>query len=122
MPRVIFVDDDPDILDTIKRGLVHLFKYKVDTFTSPLKSLSDFEPGKYHFALLDVDMPEMDGFALARELIRRDRKLIIAFLSGVRNIEDRFAQEFPELTPDHLLTKPIGLTNLSDAIHKLLKL
>ena len=121
-PRLIFVDDEPDILYTIRTGLSRLFNFRVDTFASPSTALSTFEARKYDFALLDIHMPEMDGFALARQLLKIDHNLTICFLSGVRNIEESFAREFPELSADHLLGKPVGLNDLSIAIHKLLRL
>ena len=38
--------------------------YEVDTFNEPKKALSKFKPNHYDLVILDIKMPEMDGFEL----------------------------------------------------------
>jgi DNA-binding response OmpR family regulator len=54
----------------------------VYTFNNPVLALSMFRPGLYDLALLDIRMPEMNGFQLCRKLRDIDSKLKICFLTA----------------------------------------
>jgi response regulator RpfG family c-di-GMP phosphodiesterase len=65
---VLAVDDEPEILESIKRTL-RREPYRVITTVSPLEALSLLEAGGIDVLLADIDMPEMNGL----ELVRRAR-------------------------------------------------
>lgn len=67
MHKVMLVDDEPDILDVVSRGL-EMFGIEVHAFNTPIKALSHFRPGYYDAIILDIKMPEMSGFELARKI------------------------------------------------------
>ena len=75
------VDDEPDITVTLKTALEDN-GFFVDTFNNPALALSTFKPGLYGLALLDIRMPEMNGFQLCRKLRNIDSKLKICFLTA----------------------------------------
>jgi two-component system, OmpR family, response regulator ChvI len=62
-PRVLVVDDEPDINLTFKTGL-EAKGFIVDAFSDPVLALSDFKPGVYDLLLPDVRMPQIIGFEL----------------------------------------------------------
>src|SRR5215813_6629294 len=70
-PRILIVDDDPDITLTFKLGLEKK-GFIVTVFNDPLEALSKFRAGLYDFILLDVRMPKMNGFELYREIEKID--------------------------------------------------
>ena len=117
--RILVVDDVPDILNPLKRGL-ELRNFKVDAFTDPLKALSAFEAGKYDLALLDVNMPNMNGFQLFHELTKKDPALKVCFLTAYEHFENGFRNEFPEISIDCLLRKPMSIAEIAVQIRKLL--
>jgi DNA-binding response OmpR family regulator len=46
--------------------------YEVDSFTDPILALINFRRGLYDLVILDIKMPEMDGFELRRQLKKID--------------------------------------------------
>ena len=68
--RILFVDDNKDILLTIKEGLEY-HGFIVDTFSNPLEALSSFKPELYNLVLIDVKMPQMSGFEFHQEYEKR---------------------------------------------------
>jgi DNA-binding response OmpR family regulator len=52
---------------------------QVEAFYDPVLALSKFKAGAHDLALLDLKMPEMDGFELYRELRKIDDKLKVCF-------------------------------------------
>jgi DNA-binding response OmpR family regulator len=76
------VDDEPDITYTLKTTLEDSGFFQVDTFIDPESALSIFRPSLYDLALLDIRMPEMNGFQLCRKLRSIDYKIKICFLTA----------------------------------------
>jgi DNA-binding response OmpR family regulator len=48
--------------------------FRVDSFNDPLIALSNFRPGSYELVILDIKMPQMDGFELYQEMKKQDIK------------------------------------------------
>jgi DNA-binding response OmpR family regulator len=76
------VDDEQDLTFTLKAILDETGSFQVETFTNPILALSEFKAGVYDLAVLDIRMPEMNGFQLCRKLRGMDNKLKICFLTA----------------------------------------
>ena len=88
----------------------------IDTFTNPTEAISGINYLKPDCVFLDIEMPEMDGFQLLRELEFRDFHLIIS------TAYDSYAiKAFKENAIDYLL-KPIDSDDLKRAVQKILHL
>jgi DNA-binding response OmpR family regulator len=61
--KILLVDDEPDITSSLKIGLEDN-GFAVDTFNDSVLALSNFQADMYDLVLLDVKMPEMNGFEL----------------------------------------------------------
>ena len=69
-----------------------------------------FVKGEYDMCLLDVMMPKMDGFTLARELRMINSEVPIMFLTA-KNLKDDILEGF-KLGADDYLTKPFSMDEL----------
>jgi DNA-binding response OmpR family regulator len=56
--KILLVDDEPDITDSLKIGLEDN-GFAVDTYTDSVSALSDFKTDVYDIVLLDVKMPRL---------------------------------------------------------------
>ncbi len=82
------VDDNPDIVFTLQVGLESDPTIQVDGYDSPVTALVEFRPNFYDLLLIDVNMPLLDGFQLAHNLLRRDLNVRVCFMtSGEINME-----------------------------------
>lgn len=68
MPHTILLVDDNDLYRGMLRSLLELHGYQVVTARSGAEGLAAATTNVIEAALLDVDMPEMDGFELCRQL------------------------------------------------------
>ena len=81
-PRVLVVDDDPEIATMLARALTR-HGYRIDTTSSPEEALARVEANRdYQAALLDLVMPERDGANLAAALRLKIPGLPLALLTG----------------------------------------
>jgi DNA-binding response OmpR family regulator len=74
---------------------------------------------KFDFLILDVMMPEMDGFTLAKEIRQIDKLVPILFLTAKSLKEDKL-QGF-EIGADDYLTKPFSMEELIARINAIMK-
>jgi DNA-binding response OmpR family regulator len=60
-PRLMVVDDEEDVCTVMKWSLQQA-GFDVDAFSQPVTALEHFRPYRYDLVLIDVKMPDMDGF------------------------------------------------------------
>src|SRR2546427_8175473 len=115
LKKVLVVDDETDIADVVKQGL-ELQGIQVDAFNDPQKALEHFKPGAYEMVILDVRMPRMNGFQLYREIMKRDDKAKVLFITAFEESPEEFRKAFPELDTHRFLRKPFTISKLKDRI------
>jgi CheY-like chemotaxis protein len=121
--NIMLVDDDPDILLTFKKGLEELQRRKiegvnlqVDTFADPKEALTSFKAGLYHLLLLDIRMPNINGFELYEELKKIDDKPKVCFITAYELYYDALKKDFPDLDVGCFIKKPISTEDLATKI------
>jgi PleD family two-component response regulator len=62
--KILLVDDEPDITSSLKIGLEDN-GFTVDIFNDSILALSNFKAGMYDLLLLDVKMPQINGYYMA---------------------------------------------------------
>jgi len=85
-PRILVVDDEPGMLRTIERILSS--RYDVRAVRLPSEALGAADVSSFDVAILDVRMPEMDGFALMARLGERQPDLDVIMMTGSTDERD----------------------------------
>jgi two-component system alkaline phosphatase synthesis response regulator PhoP len=115
MKKILVVDDEPDILETMSL-LLDLEGYQVATAANGQDALSKASSYNPDLVITDIMMPEMDGHELIDEIKKRpetSKTPVIAMSAAGSNVK-RVSQKF-----DAFLKKPIDLDVLLDKIHEL---
>jgi DNA-binding response OmpR family regulator len=88
--RILIIDDEDDI-NLLFKIVLEDNGFKVDTFNDPLVALQNFTAGSYDLLILDMLMPNMNGFELYEKIKMLDDKTKICFLtaSGINYEEFR---------------------------------
>src|SRR5918912_1405738 len=113
--NIMVVDDDDDILITIKIGLEEK-SFKVHTFNTAESALEAFEhhpPDYYDLVLTDIYMPNMNGFALYLCLKEKKPSLKIVFMTAFEIPMDEFRAVVPSVEPNDIIKKPFSITDLA---------
>ena len=86
--RILIVDDEDDV-NLLFKMVLEDNGFKVDTFNDPLVALQNFTTGSYDLLILDMLMPNMNGFELYQKIRMLDDKVKICFLtaSGINHEE-----------------------------------
>ncbi len=107
--RVLLTEDDKN-LGTILKAYLEAKGFPTELCTDGREGLERFKREEFQFCILDVMMPVMDGFALAAEIRKLDKKVPLLFLTAKTMQEDKL-QGF-ELGADDYLTKPFSMEEL----------
>ena len=85
--RILIVDDESDITTALKMYL-EIQGFHVDAFTDPVYALAQFKAGFYQLLILDIKMPEMNGFELYTEIKKKDKTVKVFFLTALSDMHD----------------------------------
>ncbi len=107
--KVLLAEDDKN-LGTILKAYLEAKGYETDLSTDGREALEKFKRSEFGFCILDIMMPVMDGFTLAAEIRKLDRKVPLLFLTA-KSMQDDKMHGF-ELGADDYLTKPFSMEEL----------
>ena len=118
--RVLVVDDEAGMLRSIERVLDQ--NYEVATSLSSREAIQLAEAFKPDLAILDIQMPEMDGFQLMEELQALDPELDVIFMTG--SIHELDAKLVRAIRKDafYFLQKPFDRGVLLSLVERCLEL
>ena len=110
--RIAIVEDDPDIAYTIRVNLRKEKRYQAEHYLSGVAALAALHEKPFDLVILDLNLPDIDGLALCRELrANEDTKRIPIILLTAR-AEERDKLLGFEIGADDYITKPFSMKEL----------
>jgi two-component system OmpR family response regulator len=116
--RVLVVDDEPNIVDVISMALRYQ-GFEVAAASNGSEALSQVKAFRPHLMVLDVMMPDMDGFEVAERLGAQRAGVPIIFLTARDSTEDKVRGL--TIGGDDYITKPFSLEELVARIRTVLR-
>src|SRR3990172_1840274 len=117
---VLIVDDEPDTLELVKLVLESA-GFKTVSAANGIEALKEVDVSKPDLVLLDIMMPDMDGWEVFRKIKEKYSTLPIAILTAkAQNIDRLLGLHL--LKADDYITKPFGKNELIDRVRKLTSL
>ena len=117
-PRILLVEDETSLLETIKLNL-ELEGYAVQTAKDGKSALKHFRNERFNLVILDVMLPEMDGFTVCESIRLLNPEIPVLFLTAKNSSADRITGL--KLGADDYLAKPFNLEELLLRVQILLK-
>src|SRR5207248_3003908 len=116
--RILVVDDEPNIVDVVSMALRYQ-GFDVETASTGREAISAANTYRPHLMVLDIMLPDMEGFEVARRLGADRSDLPIVFLTARDTTEDKVRG----LTSggDDYVTKPFSLEELVARIRTILR-
>lgn len=117
MSLSIFMVEDIELNITVAKALLESLGHEVTIAMRGDEALEKFNPDDYDLVLLDIQLPDMSGFDIARQLRERYDHLpaLVALTANV--IKDK--AEYLEKGMDDALSKPLSVKAISDVISRL---
>lgn len=115
---ILLVEDDEN-LGFVTKDFLELSGFKVSLATDGRRGLELYNLNEYDILILDIMMPQLDGFSVAETIRKTDRETPIIFLTARSMKEDRI-KGF-KLGGDDYITKPFSTEELKLRIEAILR-
>ncbi len=113
--RVLVVDDHPDVAETTA-GVLNLWGFRTELARAGQQALQVFGAYHPHVVLLDIGLPKIDGYQLARLLRQQAGGEGVTLVAETGYADAQSRRRCPEAGFHHFLAKPVDL----DVLHALL--
>src|SRR5215471_6344474 len=110
---VLIIEDNVDAQETL-RAFLEQEGHRVEVAADGPNGLARAEAGRPDIVLIDIGLPVMDGYEVARRIRARDTKTILVAISGYGQADDR--QRSLEAGFDAHLTKPVSPDHLAGVL------
>jgi CheY-like chemotaxis protein len=115
--RILIIDDEADITTTFKAGIEDSNndsrkRIEVHTANNPAVALSEYKPDFYDLLLVDINMPNMNGFELSEKILAIDINVKVCFMSSVELNREALREIYPTLRLGCFIRKPVTLDYL----------
>jgi len=108
-PRILLVEDEETLIEAVKLNL-ELDGYEVETAATGTEALKKFRQQRFNLVILDIMLPELDGYKVCQTIRVSDSELPILFLTAKDTSNDKVMGL--KLGADDYLTKPFNLEEL----------
>src|SRR5215218_710457 len=122
--KILVVDDDTDITFTLS-SILKERGFEVMSFNDPLLALQHFRPRYYNLVILDIKMPDMNGFELYRQIRSKDKRVKVCFLTAVGELEEyeQYKKEaYPKMGERYFIAKPVSNDELIRRVNEILSI
>ncbi|MEI6174236.1 MAG: response regulator transcription factor [Bacteroidota bacterium] len=116
--KILLVEDDPNF-GSIMKSYLELNDFEVVLKADGKQGLSAFKTELFDICILDVMMPEMDGFTLAKEIKKSNSNVPFIFLTA-KSLKEDMLEGFRTGADDYI-TKPFDSEVLLFKLHAILK-
>jgi len=116
--RILIIEDEPAITEFLRTGLTYE-GYQVVIAPDGLTGYQALQRGAFDLLILDIMLPDMDGFTLCQKIRQEGNDIPILMLTARRSITDRVTGL--DLGADDYVTKPFSFAELLARIRALLR-
>ncbi len=117
MHKILLIDDDEKLADLLNRYFAQ-HNLSLCHAAAPSRGFELLKTGEFALIILDIMLPEMDGFEVCRRL-RQTRQIPLLMLTARGEVMDRIVGL--ELGADDYLSKPFEPRELVARIHSIIK-
>lgn len=117
MKRIALIEDDADIAYTIRLNLKKEKRYQVEHYISGVAALAALQEKPFDLVILDLNLPDIDGLALCRELRRAEETRRVPIIMLTARVEERDKLLGFEIGADDYITKPFSMRELLARVH-----
>jgi DNA-binding response OmpR family regulator len=117
--RILILDDEMDSNITVE-AVLQDNGFKVDSYEDPILALENFKSYFYDLVILDIKMPQMDGFVVYNEIKKLDNRIKVCFLTAGDIYHGIYTDSFSSVDVECFIRKPIENEELIKRVHQII--
>ena len=118
--KILILDDEMDNNITLE-AVLQDNGFKVDSYEDPILALENFKSHFYDLVILDIKMPQMDGFVVYNEIKKLDNRIKVCFLTASEIYYGLHAADsFSSADLKCFIRKPIENEELIKCVHQII--
>jgi DNA-binding response OmpR family regulator len=86
--------------------------FEVYTYNDPILALSEFKPHFYDLMLIDINMPDLNGFELCEQIVKIDVNVKVCFMSAGEINDKALREVYPKISIGCFIKKPVTIDYL----------
>ena len=116
--RILIVDDEADVTIAFKAVIEsnnnNDVNKRIEVYTSnnPVVALSEFKPNFYDLLLVDIEMPNMNGFELSEKILAIDINVKVCYMSSAEINREALREIYPAISIGCFIRKPVTIDYL----------
>lgn len=114
--KILIVDDEADFVQNVQ-SYFQIYGYECLTAFNGQEGLAKIEQEHPRLVILDILMPNMDGYTMLRELKKRKIDILCIIMTAKEKLKDLFELE----RVDRFLTKPFDLQKLKEIVDEMIE-
>ena len=114
--KILIVEDEPMSVLLIQQ-ILKSYQFELIVATNGFDAIEKFKNGDISLVIMDLYMPEMDGFEASKRIKQISKDTPIIVISTTTIAEDDLKKD---IGIDYFLAKPLNITKFKDFIHMLL--
>ena len=123
LKKILLVDNEADITFALENALED-YGFSLDSFNDSMLALNSYKRNFYDLIILDIKMPNMDGFELFNKIKEKDPKVKICFLTASELFYEEYRKKRyvlgEKLGEEYFIQKPIKTDDLVQKINALM--
>lgn len=118
--RLLVIDDEQDIRDVVQVSLEEFAGWQVETASSGEEGLRKVKTGKWDAILLDVSMPDLDGFSVFEQLQANSETRTIPVVLLTAKVLPSDRRRFAEMGVTGVIIKPFNPVTVWNQVAQIL--
>ncbi len=118
MAHILLVDDDYDVLELLTDTLISV-GHLVTTTVNGLQAYQSFSQGSFDLAIVDVEMPEMNGLEFTAKVREEAPDFPVILITGYSHLYR--PEDVLSLDVEAFLKKPLNLPDLIKIVDRILE-
>lgn len=123
LKKILLVDNEVDITYALTNALEN-YGFDIESFNDPILALNFYKSNFYDLVILDIKMPNMDGFELYNKIREKDPQVKICFLTASELFYEEFRKArflFAEtIGEEYFIQKPIKTDELVQKLNAIM--
>jgi two-component system alkaline phosphatase synthesis response regulator PhoP len=125
LKKILLVDNEADITFALENALEN-YGFSIDSFNDSMLALNSYKHNFYDLIILDIKMPNMDGFELYNKIKEKDPKAKICFLTASELFYEEYRKKRyvlgEKLGEEYFIQKPIKTDDLIKKLTSLINI